>query len=193
MPSARTLCPPCRHRPHGVTLIEMLVAVALLAILTSVAAPSLTGIVHRYRLDSATEEFMASVQFARVEAMRLGQEVMLQRQTGCDAVLASTADWSCGWQVFADTNGSRTLDGTETVMQSVALPAGVTFQKKGGGSPVYLHLDRFGRTSAIAQRFEAFSKSQRVEDGQLVCFSTGTRLRTVKRVEKCPSLPGEGT
>lgn len=174
-------------------MIEALAAVALLATLTSIAVPSLTSMSRQYRLDALTEEFMASVQMARVEAMRLGQDIMLLRTAACDTALATTADWSCGWQVFADANGSRALEPGETVLQSVAAPPGITLQKKGGGSPTYLHIDRFGRTSAIAQRFEAFPKNHKVEEGQLICFSTGTRLRVVRRAEKCPPLPGEET
>ncbi len=191
MQCARTLRPAGFEKPEGVTLIEILAALALLAILTSIAVPSYTHVSRAYRLDAVTEEFMASVQFARVEAMRLGQNIMLQRHTACDVVLSSTADWSCGWQVFADTNGSQTLDGTETVLQSVAVPAGITFQKGPAGSPRYLHIDRFGRTTSFGQRFEVFPRTQKVVDGQVICFSTGTRLRTVKRVEGCPPLPGE--
>ena len=43
----------------------------------------------------------------------------------------------------------------------------------------------------IYRLFEVYPKGQKVLDGQVICFSTGTRLRTVKRVEKCPPLPGE--
>ena len=185
MPHARTLCRNRRRRPRGVTLIEMLAAIALLVILTSVAIPSYTSIANQYRLDTV------SGQRARVEAVRLGQDVMLQRTPPCEGTLSSTADWSCGWQVFADTNGNRAMDDTEAVLQSVVVPAGVTFQKGPAGSPRYLLIDRFGRTTSFGQRFEAFPRNQNVVDGQLICFSTGTRLRTVKRVEKCPALPGE--
>lgn len=190
---ARTPRPKRPRRHRGITLIEMLAAIALLVILTSVAVPSYTSIANQYRLDTVSDEFMASVQLARVEAVRSGQDVMLQRSATCDVTLSSTADWSCGWQVFADANGNRTLDGTETVMQSVVVPTGITFQKGPAGSPRYLLIDRFGRTTSFGLRFEAFPRDQKVVDGQLICFSTGTRLRTVKRAEKCPALPGENT
>jgi len=173
-------------------LIEMLAVVSLLAVLTTIAAPSYTSISRQYRLDAVSEEFMASVQFARVEAMRLGQDMLLLRNTACEVVLDSTADWSCGWQVFPDTNGNQTLDSAETLLQAVAVPAGVTFRKGPGGSPRYLHIDRFGRTTSFGQRFEAFPRNQKVIDGQVICFSTGTRLRMVRHVEACPPLPGDG-
>lgn len=179
------------HQVQGFTLIELLAAIALLAILTSIAVPSFVSISRQYRLDAVTEEFMASVQLARVEAIRLGQDVLVQRQADCDSVPSTKTAWRCGWVVFADLNQNRQLDGSDTFLQSVPMTPGVTFQKIGGGSPYYLRIDHFGRSAALGQRYEVFPAGGNVEDGQLICFSTGTRVRTVKRAKACPPLPGE--
>lgn len=187
MQRVRTLISADRHRQRGVTLVEMLAAIALLAILASVAVPSFAAIARQYRLDATTEELMASVQFARVEALRHGHSVMLARRTTCERKLKATEDWSCGWQVFVDTDDDKVLDSSETVLQSVTVPAGVTLLKK-GASLRYLHLDMFGQSFG-GHRFEIFPQEAKVEDGQLVCFSTATRLRIVKRMKECPDLP----
>lgn len=187
MQRARTLSSAFRLWQRGITLIEMLAAIALLAILASVAVPSFAAIARQYRLDSLTEELMASVQFARIEALRHGYSIVLLRRTTCERTLKSTADWSCGWQVFVDTDGDEVLDSAETVLQSVVVPAGVTLQKK-GGSTRYLRIDVFGQ-SGRGHRFEIFPQEAQVQDGQLICFSTGTRLRIVKRMKECPDLP----
>lgn len=179
------------HGSIGFTLIDCLIAISLLAILTSVAIPSFASITRQFRLDAVTEEFMASVQFARVEARRLGRDMVIRPQTGCEVVLISTADWSCGWEVFVDINGNKALDGGEPVLQSVAVPPNITFLKSSGGSLRYLQINRFGEAASKAHRFDVFQKLQTVADGQVICFSTGTRLRTVKRVKVCPPLPGE--
>ncbi len=54
MQRARTLSSAFRLRQRGITLIEMLAAIALLAILASVAVPSFAAIARQYRLDGLT-------------------------------------------------------------------------------------------------------------------------------------------
>lgn len=188
MQKARSLSISAPRRSFGFSLIELLVAVGVLAILASLTIPSFAGISRQYRMDAVTEEFMASVQLTRVKAMHLGQDFMILRDTACEVALSTTSDWGCGWRVFADLNGNRLLDGAEAVVQSIAMPPGIKFQKAGGGSPQYLHIDRFGRSSALGQRFEVFPQGMNVIDGRLICFSTGTRLRAVKHMEACPPL-----
>lgn len=193
MQKARSLPFRGQRRALGVSLIELLVAAGILAVLASLAIPSFAGISRQYRMDAVTEEFMASVQFTRVKAIHLGQDFVILRDTACAIVLSTTSDWGCGWRVFADLNDNRLLDGAETVVQSITMPPGIKFQKAGGGSPQYLHIDRFGRSSALGQRFEVYPQGMNVIDGQLICFSTGTRLRKVKHMEACPPVSKTGS
>jgi type IV fimbrial biogenesis protein FimT len=170
----------------GVSLIELLVVIAVLAILASIAIPSFAGISRQYRVNAAAEEFMASVQLARLDAIRLGQDMVIRRQTSCAVALPTTADWHCGWRVFADLNGNQLPDAGETELQSVALPTGIHLVKaQGGGSPQYITINRYGQVTAIGQRFSVFAANMTEQSGQLICFSTGTRLRTVNGAKTC--------
>lgn len=170
----------------GISLIELLVVIAVLAVLASLAIPSFAGIARQYRVNAVAEEFMASVQLARMDAMRLGQDILIRRQTSCDVALPTTADWHCGWRVFADLNGNQLLDATEAELQSVALPTGIQFIKaQGGGSPQYITINRYGQVTAKGQRFTVIPAGLDELSGQLICFSTGTRLRTVKGAKTC--------
>lgn len=180
-----------RQGSMGITLIECLIVISLIAILTSVTIPSFTSISRQFRLDAVTEEFMASVQFARVEAIRRGQDMLIRPNKACEVALSAPSDWSCGWHVFVDANSNKELDGAETVLQSVAIPPSITFQKGAGGSLRYLHINRFGQAGSFGHRFEVFQSRQTVADGQVICFTTGTRVRTIKRVKTCTPLPGE--
>lgn len=53
----------------GFTLIELMVIVALLAILSAIAVPGLTSLVRDNRIQSQAEEFNALLQYARSEAV----------------------------------------------------------------------------------------------------------------------------
>lgn len=63
------------RRQHGFTLVEALVAVGVLAILASLAAPSFESTFVRFRIRVAAEGLSSGLQLARSEALRRNQPV----------------------------------------------------------------------------------------------------------------------
>lgn len=175
-----------RRRNGGFTIIELMVVVSLLAVLAGLAAPSFTDMLRRFRVDAARETFTASVTLAREESIRLGTPMVIRRLTGCGLVLSGNQDWSCGWRVFADLDGDNTMNGAEVATQEVTLPAGITVRKGNNTNPQFITINRFGQVTQANQRFEVFPTGMGAIDGQLVCFTAGTRLRTVKNASACP-------
>lgn len=100
---------------RGFTLIEVMVVVAIIAILLSVAAPSLVAFQRNSELRSTASGFLAAVQAARVEAMKRGVDTYM--------IPASGGNWANGWIVFADTDLDQTLNpATDTIiMQTGAI------------------------------------------------------------------------
>jgi prepilin-type N-terminal cleavage/methylation domain-containing protein len=56
--------------PGGITLIELLVALAVLAVLLAAAAPAFTGLVDRLQLRGAADALYSDLLLARLEALR---------------------------------------------------------------------------------------------------------------------------
>ena len=83
----------------GFSLIELLVTIAIVAILLAVAFPSFEGSMRSNRLATTTNELLASVSLARSEAIK---------NTNGAGVCASADgltcgdDWNLGWLVWAD-------------------------------------------------------------------------------------------
>jgi len=74
------VCP----EPRGLTLLELVVTLAVLAVLCTLALPSLGQRVDRARLAGAAELLAADIADARFEAARLGRPLHLQARPGTD-------------------------------------------------------------------------------------------------------------
>ncbi|MDZ7590704.1 MAG: prepilin-type N-terminal cleavage/methylation domain-containing protein [Rubrivivax sp.] len=70
--------------PSGVTLLELVATLAVLAVLCSLALPSLGQRVDRARLAGAAELLAADIADARFEAARLGRPLHVQARPGAD-------------------------------------------------------------------------------------------------------------
>ena len=75
-----------RQRPgdRGFTLIELMIAVAVIAIIIVIAAPSFRDMVLMQRLRSITAQLMTDLQFARNEAVSRGTLLRLSFRTNAD-------------------------------------------------------------------------------------------------------------
>lgn len=112
-------------RPLGFTLVELMVTVAVVAILMAVAAPQLKTFVQKQQVSADINTFMTSLQLAHSEALKrngvvsmcaLSSKTFVNSQ---DAACAGNAvtDWSQGWMVYIDnSNGNGYAKATDTVL-----------------------------------------------------------------------------
>lgn len=83
----------------GVTLLELMVCVALLAIMVTVAVPSFKSFFEDERQASARGDILTAIATARAEASRRSTPVYLcVKQSGSDLCdTSASADWKNGW------------------------------------------------------------------------------------------------
>ncbi|WP_243041392.1 GspH/FimT family pseudopilin [Dyella sedimenti] len=94
---------------RGVTLLELLVTLAMLAILTMVAVPSFNNLLRRHRVSSAVTQLRADLAYARAESVMRGTFVSLcpsNDGAACD----HDASYASGWIVYTYPTGKQGAD-----------------------------------------------------------------------------------
>jgi type IV fimbrial biogenesis protein FimT len=104
---------------RGFTLIELMVSIAVLAILLGIAAPSFRSMTATSDLRGVSNELITTLAQARSEAIKRGGRVTVCMSADGAACIA-TGGWEQGWIMFNDDTHSGTtavIDTGETVLR----------------------------------------------------------------------------
>ena len=124
----------------GLTLVELLITITIVAILLGVGVPNLTTFVKNNRILSQTNLFMLSVKTARSEAMTQRAIVTLCQSNDGENCGGS---WSDGHIAFLDVNADGVVDDGETVILANVLESTAIAVTYTGGN--FVTFDRRGR------------------------------------------------
>lgn len=134
------------RRSNGFTLVELMVTIAVVAILGTLAFPSFQGTIRSNRIAMAGNEMAGLLSLARSEAIRNkrgGGVCGSSSGTGCDGA------WSSGMLAWSDVDGDGALGSGETVLRFVAVTAdSITVT----GPAAEVTFDNRGRRKAAASQ-----------------------------------------
>jgi type IV fimbrial biogenesis protein FimT len=109
-----------RHSNRGFTLLELIVAMAVAAILLAIAIPSYRSVIQRNSMAATVNDLVGDLNFARSQAVTRGRQVYVCRSRGnnsCDG----DGDWSDGWIVYAPDPGTSAPTPTNVLRVHSAL------------------------------------------------------------------------
>lgn len=108
-----------RIRLSGYTLVELLVALAIGAILLMIAIPGYSYLVHKNTLTVVTNDLVTALHLARSEAIKRSMRVTICKTSNatntapaCDPL----ASWRQGWLVFVDGGTAGVFEFGDTIL-----------------------------------------------------------------------------
>lgn len=187
---------PSQHTQRGFTLVELMVALVVMAVLVTVAIPSFQASAARARIKSRTNELIAAITSARSEAIRRGKRVTVCPSS--DSATCTAGKWGDGFVVFQDDDHDAVLDTGETILNTQQGAAnGLSVATSSGGN-AYVSFGSDGRSkdgSGAAVNYvlrvcNSFEKLDNKERSQDIEVSTTGRIsiRTASSVaSSCPA------
>jgi type IV fimbrial biogenesis protein FimT len=181
-------CATTRAPPRGgFTLLELLCAIAIAALLLVLSGASVGSWIPRYQQRNAAAALAEALQAARGEALRRNVRVDL-----CPTLDQATCDpggrWDAGWMTFVDENGNGKRDAGEPLVR-VETPAGARISVT-GNKPVasYVSYTPYGHTrlASGALQMGTFTVCKPGQTAIEVVLANGGRPRVQEIAAACP-------
>lgn len=169
-----------QHRISGFSLIELMVTIAIVAILLAVAFPSFEATMRSNRIATASNQLLASLSLTRMEAIRSPGGAAICTSTSGTA--CNGTSWNDGWMVWIDQNGNGAFDPPST--PALATDDRIVRYEEGVGK-VDIQVEAGGSGGATEENLIRFDRRGRlIGDTRTVAVepeacSSGSMLRRV--------------
>ncbi|WP_019623733.1 GspH/FimT family pseudopilin [Thioalkalivibrio thiocyanoxidans] len=172
-------------RHQGLTAIELMVTIGVLAILTMLAAPAFSQMLERQRVIGATNSLLNAMHLARSEALKRNERVTLCPSSDGETC-RDDGVWADGWIWFADRGNTGLRDQDDPLIGYEA--PGLEGLVVTGNTPVrdYVSYVPRGTTQRLsgALQMGSFTVCGNITDGRRVIVSSIGRPRS-EPIQRC--------
>ena len=112
------------RKMHGFTVVELMISVAVAAILCAVSAPALGSLIHGESARASRNTLVTSLNLARNTAVT-GQGHVVVCPSSDQRTCSGSEWWQQGWIVFEDKNGDGEHGADERLIESVQTQNGL--------------------------------------------------------------------
>lgn len=163
-------------------MIELMVVVSVIAIMATIAAPSIRSMLEANAISNEINNFVGTLQMARSEAIKNAADVVMCKaspnSSGVFKCKTGSEDWNIGWVVFVDRDGDADLDTSNdqiiSVSESISRTGAIV---KNNNRKII-----FNRLGLVADGFSQFTFNSKSGDNNLqkrVCLSKSGRVRVI--------------
>jgi type IV fimbrial biogenesis protein FimT len=103
-----------RHKNRGLTVLEMLIILAAIAVVVLIAVPGSDILLEKYRLKTAYSKVLNGLELAKSEAQMRGSTVIMCPSSNGHSCRRDH-NWNHGWLIFSDGNGNGTAQDIELI------------------------------------------------------------------------------
>jgi len=163
------------RRIRGITLIETMLALALVAILLATAAPAFGTLIARNESDVSRGSLVTALETARILAVSRSGHVVVCPSAD-QQYCGRTTEWQHGWIVFIDTDHDGARSESEDLLSATqAGPDGVAILSGAGRKRIDFHAD--GSSPGSNATF-TICDARGVQAAQAIVINNAGRLRT---------------
>jgi type IV fimbrial biogenesis protein FimT len=170
------------QRTRGFTFIELVVALAIIAVITAWGFPEYQQFKRNQLMTLSVNQFSAAIMFARSQSIIRTEHIIIcpiDEQHNC----RSDGQWHRGWMVFADLDRDRIYNHEDVILLTEApLSEGVTALSSRFRSKLRFNQTGFAPGTNVTVRF---CDPRGARFGKAIIISNVGRPRLAQSIDRC--------